>query len=390
MKSSPLHIVVNTRLLIGDRLDGIGIFTREVMRRVVAMHPKVRFTFLFMREPEQTFLFGPNVTPLVLGPQPREPIINMYWQEVLVPRALRRLKPDLYLSPEPMHSLRSPVPCIEVLHDLNYEHDPSVLPFSWRLYYRLMSRRYADAAARIATVSRFSKEDIVRLYNIAPDDIDVVYNGPPDPRPMPTEQRKEQVRATFSQGAPYFYFVGTLQDRKNIAGMMRGFDLFRSRVDQDVRLVVAGRRKWWTPRMKRAFAELRHPESIVFPGRIDDGTLYEVAAASLGLLYVPLFEGFGLPILEAWQAGVPVISSDVASIPEVAGDAALLVDPTHDEEIANALMALYTDPDERTRRALAGRERTSFFSWGRTAELLWETIERVVAASTGKSDHPTT
>lgn len=380
-KGSPDHIVVNTRLLIGNRLDGIGIFTREVLARLVRMKPEVRFSLIFTGDPEPDYLFAENVEPIVVRPRPREPIVNLWWQEVLIPRSLRRLSADLYLSPEPMHSLRSPIPCVEVLHDLNYEHDPSVLPLPWRLYYGLTSRRYAESAARIATVSRFSKDDIVETYGIAPEKIDVVYNGPPDPRILPSAEEIERTRAGLTGGARYFYFVGTIQDRKNIAGMMRGFDLFRSRQTEPVRLVIVGRKKWWSRQMQEAYDQLEYREDIMFAGRLDDDELARVAAASSGLLYVPFFEGFGLPILEGWRAEVPVISSRVASIPEVAGDAALLVDPHDPEQIAGALATVIDNENERDRLVRSGIERIGLYSWERTAELLWNCIETAWAES---------
>lgn len=372
-----MHIAVNTQLLVGNRLDGIGIFTRETVARMVRDHPEHHFTLLFMREPETEYLSGPNVTPLRFAPVVREPLMHLLRQELRLPSILRKIDADVYFSPEPTHSLRSPIPTVTVVHDINFEHHPEVLPWYWRLYYRLFARRHALAADRVATVSAYSKQDIVATYGIDPEAIDIVWNGAPERREIPDADEIATIRKRISGGAPWFYFVGTLQQRKNIAGMLRAFDLFRRQTGSDTKLVIAGRRKWWTAEMEAALRGMKYPEAVLFVGRVPDEELHAIAAASHGLLYVPFFEGFGIPILEAWRAGVPVITADVTAMPEVAGNAALLVDPHSDRDIAHALARLDADPALRNDLARLGAERADEFTWDRTARLMWECIMRV-------------
>ena len=373
-----MHIAVNTQILVGNRLDGIGIFTRETVKRIVRAHPEHRFTFLFMRAIEQEYIFAENVTPIRFGPTVREPLFHLIRQEFQVPPILRRIGADLYFSPEPTHSLRAGIPTVTVVHDINFEHHPEVLPWYWRLYYRGFARRHALAADRVATVSEYSKRDIVETYGIPPERIDVVYNGAPERTPRPDAVGLQRVRERISGGHPYFYFVGTIQQRKNIAGMLRAFDLFRAGSSGVEKLVIAGRRKWWTDEMEQALSRMKFREDVIFIGRITDDELFELAAASLGLLYVPFFEGFGIPILEAWRAGVPVITSNVTSMPEVAGDAALLVNPHSPEEIAGAMNRIARDPSLRDELIRRGDVRSDIYSWDRTAELMWECIAKVL------------
>src|SRR5690606_9770315 len=141
-----VHIAVNTQLLIGNRLDGIGIFTRETLKRIVRAHPEHQFSFLFMRPAEPEYLFAENVTPVQFGPIVREPLMHILRLELALPRVLKALGADLDFSPEPTHSLRSGVPTVTVIHDINFEHPPEVLPWYWRLYYANFARRYALAA----------------------------------------------------------------------------------------------------------------------------------------------------------------------------------------------------------------------------------------------------
>lgn len=374
-----MNIVVNTRLLVNNRLDGIGIFARESLKRMAHMHPEHQFFFLFGKEYEHEFVFADNVTPILLPPYPRDPLTLLFWFEYLIPKKLRALNADIFLSPEPTLSLRTKVPSICVIHDLNYEHYPNVLPFHWNHYYRRLTARFAHKASRIATVSEYSCKDIVQMYGVNRNKIDIVYNGTPESfRPLDSSQ-KASVRNQFSGGSEYFYFVGTQQPRKNISNLFRAFNQFKAHDTQGIKLMMIGRKKWWDADIKAAWDSLTYKDHVIFPGRISDTELAEIAASALGLVYVPYFEGFGIPILEAFRAGTPVITANVTSMPEVAGNAALLVDPNSVEAIAQGMERVVQDP-HCTRELIArGEERWKTFTWERTATLLWDSIERTLS-----------
>ena len=373
-----MRIAVNTRLLIGNRLDGIGIFTRETMRRIVREHPEHEFLFLFDRPPSSDYIFAENVRPVVFGPVVREPVTALFWQEVQLPRILRRERADLLFSPEPMHSLRADLPKVEAIHDLNYEHQPASLPWIWRNYYHVFSKRYAQNARRIVTVSDYSKRDIINLYRIPAERIDVVYNGAPENHERLSSDEVEQVRRRYTEGKPYFYFVGTLHQRKNVIGMLRAFDRFRETDREETKFVIVCRKKWWNRRMEETWERMQYRDSVIFAGRLEDEELARVAGGSIGLLYVPFFEGFGIPILEAFSVHVPVIASNVTSMPEVAGRGALLTDPHSPEEIAGAMTRLAADRKLREELIEEGNRRRELFTWEKTAALLWNSLEQTL------------
>lgn len=368
-----MKIAVNTRLLLKDKLEGIGWVAYECLRRIVKSHPEVEFYFIFDREPDQKFIFAENVKPVVLFPQARHPFLYIAFFEFSLARFLRKLKPDMYISTDGYLSLRSKTKQIAVFHDLNFEHFPQDFPKIHLWHYKKFFPKYAKKASRIITVSEFSKKDICENYGISPDLIDVAYNGANDAFVPVNEDVKKEIRDKYSQGNPYFMFVGSLHPRKNLARLFTAFDIFKTKNENDIKLVIVGNKKWWTEPIKNAYDAMKHKDDVIFVGRLSAEDLHLVTASALASVYVSYFEGFGIPIVEAFKCDTPVITSNVTSMPEVAADAALLVDPFDVESIADAMEKIL---DENLRNTLIekGRRRREDFSWDKAAEMWWKTI----------------
>ena len=375
-----MEIVVNTRLLIADKLDGIGWFTYETLKRITRDHPEHHFVFLFDRNPSEEMIFSENVTALVLSPQARHPFLFWIWFELSVAGLLRDLKPDLFLSPDGYLPLSGKTPKLAVIHDLNFAHRPQDVPWLVRKYYNYFFPRFAAKASRIATVSEFSKTDIVKTYGISADKIDVVFNGADTLYKPLNDAEKAEVKKQYSRGADYFLFVGSMHPRKNIRRLLEAFDELKKGASSPVKLLLVGHRYWWTAELETTFKQMTHKADVIFTGRLPQIELYRVMGAALALTYVPYFEGFGIPLLEAMQCDVPVITSSVSSLPEVAADAALLVDPLSVPAIRDAMQLLLTDPATRLRLIEAGRRRKAHFSWDKTARLLWQSVEKVLVS----------
>jgi glycosyltransferase involved in cell wall biosynthesis len=373
-----LEIVVNTRLLLKNKLEGIGRFSYETLKRITKQHPEDHFIFVFDRDFDEEFIFADNITPIILSPQARHPFLFYWWFEFSLPPILNRLKPDVFLSPDGYLSLRSNVPQLPVMHDLNFAHYPEDLPFLVRKYYNRFFPKFAQKAARIATVSEYSRKDIASTYGIDVQNIDVVYNGINEGfRPVADNIAKE-IKEEFTDGKDYFLFVGSLHPRKNIARLMQAYDNYRKSSGSDKKLLIVGARYWWTTEIKNAYEGMQHMNDVIFTGHVTDDVLYKIMASAFALTYVPYFEGFGIPIVEAMQCGVPVITSNVTSMPEVAGDAAMLTDPFSVDSITQAMLALDKDEALRNKLVAKGKERCAQYSWDRSAALLWESIVKTV------------
>ena len=372
-----MKIAVNTRLLLKGKLEGIGWVAYETLRRIVQDHPEVEFYFIFDRQPDPMFLFADNVKPVVLFPQARHPFLFIWFFEFSVKKALDKIQPDLYFSPDGYLSLRSNVPQVAQFHDLNFEHFPKDMPKIHLWHYKRYFPKFARKAKRIVTVSEFSKQDIVDCYGVDPQKIDVAYNGVNEIFKPLTVEEKVAIRARYSEGHPYFMFVGSLHPRKNLARLFTAFDRFKQRNHDEVRLVIVGEKRWWTEPIQKAYDAMSCKDDVVFAGRLSAEDLHKVTAAALASVYVSYFEGFGIPILEAFRCDTPVITSNVTSMPEVAQDAALLVDPFNEDAIADAMVTVL---DEKVREALIakGRERAKAFSWEQAAATLWDCLMKSI------------
>jgi len=373
-----MQIAVNTRLLLSNKLEGIGWFTFETLRRIVRDHPEHQFFFLFDRMYSPEFIFGPNVTPVVLAPQARHPVLWYIWFEFSVARFLRKNKIDLFISPDGYLPLTAKVPTIAVIHDINFAHQPQGLPRLTAWYYNHFFPKFAHKASRIVTVSEYSKEDIVSTYSVSPEKVTVAYNGVnPEFQPLSADQIS-QVRRELSGGSPYFLFVGAFSPRKNVAGLLQAFDRFRMHHAAEFKLVLVGERMFKTGDMEQAYKSMAFKEDVIFTGRLNVERLKVVVGAAAGFVFVPFFEGFGIPLLEAMRCNIPIVSSNKTSMPEVTGEAALLVDPFNVQEIASAMVHLVETKGLAEELVAKGKERSKFFSWDLTANKLWEAVEIVV------------
>jgi glycosyltransferase involved in cell wall biosynthesis len=370
-------VAVNTRFLLPGRLEGIGWFTYELTKRMVAAHPEHEFVFLFDRPWSEEFLFAENVRPVRVFPPARHPLLWWAWYEWAVPRALDRAGADVFLSPSGHLSLRAKQKTLMVLHDLAYRHFPENIPAWPRAYYQRMVPRFAQRAERIATVSEFCKRDFVEKLGVPADKIGVVHNACDDRfRPL-AEAEQAIVRQRFAGGEPYFLYVGAIHPRKNLPRLLRAFEQFLDSHggNAGVRLLLAGRVAWGAEEFRAAMAGFRYPGALTHLDYVPSAELPRLIASARALVYPSLFEGFGMPVLEAMQCGTPVLTSTAASLPEVAGSAALLVEPTDTAAMAAALGRLWHEPALLDQLREKGLARAAEFSWDLSAKQLWSELE---------------
>lgn len=352
----------------------MGWFTFEIFKRLVQQHPEVEFHFLFDRKFDPQFVFAKNVVPHVIYPPARHPWLMTMWYDYAVPTALKKIQPDLFISPDAQCSLRTKVPQLVVIHDINYEHYPQDIPAIYTRFLKRKSPQFCQIAKRVATVSHFSAKDIQDHYRVPSSKMDIIPNGANDDFSPLSEAEKTVMKSKLTDGKDYFVFVGSIHPRKNLQRLLPAFEKFKSETKSTTKLVIVGNTFWKGGELQEVMDRFKNHPDIVYPGRLDSKELRQVIGAAKANVYVSYFEGFGIPIIEGFKLGVPVITSNVTSMPEVAGDAALLVNPFSIEDIANALGKIDSDSDLRDSIIQKGLKRSEEFTWQRSADAMWNSI----------------
>ncbi|MFN5378315.1 MAG: glycosyltransferase family 4 protein [Ignavibacteria bacterium] len=358
-------IAINCRNILPHKLEGFGRYSLELVRRICARHPEVTFVLFFDREVAGLPDFGPNTKQVVLHPPTRHTLLYTVWFDWVLPRALAKHKVDLFWSPDGFLSLRTSVPQVATIHDINFEHYPDDLPKRAGDYYRSHFPRFAHTARHIFTVSQFSKDDLVATYKLDPAQITVAYNGIGAGYVPLADNVKQQVRQQLTSGRPYFVFVGSVHPRKNVQRLVDAFATFCQH-NQEIDLVIVGAPLW-------KGQSVTVPEQITgrvtFTGYLDQEELQHVTGAALALTYVPYFEGFGIPLAEAMACDVPILCSSSSCLPEVAGNAAIYCDPFSVEDIARGMQRML-DGELRAKLVANGRIQRTRYSWDVTADVI--------------------
>ena len=372
-----MRIGINTRFLLSSKMEGFGWYTYEVVKRMVEAHPEHEFVFFFDRPFDEKFVFAKNVTPVVLFPPARHPILFVWWFEYSIKRALKKDKIDLFYSPDGYLSLKSPVPQVGVIHDLNFEHHPKDIPASPLRYLRKYFPRFAKKAAHILTVSEYSKQDIVKSYGISPSKITVAWNGASESFAALDKNEIQKIRTQKTNGRPYFIFVGAIHPRKNVGRLIEAFGKFAP-INPDIDLMIVGESIWakQLPTIPEVSEDLK--KRILFSGHVSLSELNQLMGAAFALTYIPYFEGFGIPLVEAMRCGLPIISGNLTCLPEVAGEAAIYVDPFNVDEVSKAMIYLASDEQKQAELSQKSLERAALFSWNYTAETTWNVIEEIM------------
>ena len=341
---------------------------------MVRNHPEHEFIFFFDRPFDSEYVFAENVQPVVLFPPARHPFLWAWWFEWSVARALKKYQPAVFLSTDNFLTINTHTPTVLVTHDIAHHHFPAQIGFLVRKYYQYFIPKFQKKATRIVAVSEFTKKDIVETYHIAPEKIAVACNGCRERfRPI-SESEKKAIKEQYADGEDYFFYVGAIHPRKNVARLIVAFEQFKQQTASSMKLLLAGRMAWQTGEVSEILDKSTHRNDIVFLGYLNDDELPKLTAAALASTYTSLFEGFGIPILEAMYCDVPVLTSTISSMPEVAGDAAILVNPNSIEDIANGMKLLYQNADLRSTLIEKGRTQRQKFSWERAAEVVYENI----------------
>ncbi len=385
-KNTAAHVGINGQLLSGAhsyRSAGVSGYIRQLLAHLPAAAPDLRL-----------LAFTPDVA---LDPAPplqqrrsarwdtRRPLRRILWEQAALPLLARQARLDLLHGAVNVNPILPGCPTVVTIHDLSFMRYPQAFPPMQRAYLHSQVRRSARAARRVIAVSQATRQDVVDLFGVAPERIDVVYNGVDASFCPAPAGEVDAFRRRAGLPARFILHLGTLEPRKNLVRLVQAFAQVRAHDagQPPVKLVLAGGKGWDYDAIFAEVARQGLEQAVLFPGFIADLELAWWYRAAAVFVYPSLLEGFGLPVLEAMACGAPTVTSNLSSLPEVAGDAALLVDPTSVEALAAALLRLLADADLASELRSRGLAQAARFPWSRTAQETAAVYRRALAPRAG-------
>ncbi|WP_445778838.1 glycosyltransferase family 4 protein [Shewanella sp.] len=304
----------------------------------------------------------------VSAPSQRQ--LRVLWQQIVMPLHIARFKVDLHWGAGFVLPLLSTKPMVVTVHDLTFQLFPAVHERIKRFYFPLMIKAAVVKARTVISISESTHCDLHRLIPASRGKSVVTLLAARRIHPSNLISR-----ASNGQGSSgdYVLFVGTVEPRKNLTRLIRAWKSMDASARSNVRLIIVGATGWL---VDAQVANLKAIDAIEFRGHVDDAELVGLLQGAIAFVYPSLYEGFGLPVVEAMSLGIPVLTSDIGATREVAQGAAVLVDPTSEDNIREGLARLIGDPSLRQSLATLGRERAASFSWARTAGQTLEVLEK--------------
>jgi len=371
--ASVMRIGIDASRATAARRTGTENYSLHLIRALLALDAGHEFQ-LYFKQPPRPDLFPESVARRVM-PFPR------LWTHLRLSWEMMGRAPDVLFVPSHVLPLVHPRRSVVTVHDLGYLYYPETHTLFQNLYLRWSTRFNARAAARVLADSEATRQDLVRYYGTPPEKITVVYPGRDESlAPVSDPDTLAGVRARYDLTGPYLLYVGTLHPRKNLVRLVQAFAALLgsdAELPADLLLVLAGQKGWLCGDILAQVRKLGLTERVILTGYVPDADLPALLSGAQAFVFPSLYEGFGLPLLEAMACGTPVVCSNAASLPEVAGEAALTVDPLDTEALVEALARVLTDAALRRALVERGWQQIGNFSWSRCARQTLQVLEDV-------------
>lgn len=358
-----MKIAIDASELANRREDGTQIYLYNLLENIARIDRKNQYFLYYSSEPKK-LIESPNFKHIV-KPWP------MYWTQTRLPFLLFQNRPDALFMP--IQTLPFIIPfglkTIITIHDLAFLMYPETFPASDKIKHKVFAWHAIKRADKIIAVSESTRNDIIKFYNVDPEKINVVHHGYDQKLFRPFQNQNdcaiiEQVKTKYNITKPYLLYVGALQPRKNILGLVKAFKLLNK---CDYQLVIAGGKAWLYEELFEYIKKSSIKNSVILTGRFETEELPALIWGAEVFILPSFYEGFGLPIIEAMACGTPVITSNISSLPEVAGGQAILIDPNKPEQIAEAIRRVLEDKDLKQKMIKDGFENIKRFSWEKCA-----------------------
>lgn len=376
--NKPLRIAIDARELEGRR-TGVGRYLINLLQEWSNIAPENHYVLLFMSDiPDDIVLKNECFSKRLL----RLPGLmrrNLIWEQIYLPVYLRKENLDLFFSPSYTIPFFIKEKVIVTIHDISYEVNPMWFPLREALILRFLTRLSIRKADAIITISEFSKKDIMKVYSLNDQKVKIIYPAPDRVFISTTDGDSiENIKKKYNTGERFLLYVGSILNRRPVEILLKAFSKVK-KDDNELRLVIVGENRT-RPRkdIDGMINSLGINDSVIRLDYVSDIELSLLYRAARIFIYPSLYEGFGLPVIEAMVSGTPVIAPNVASFPEVVGDGGILINRIDEDEMASAILMLNRDESLRNDYGKKGKEKARNFSWSISAKEHLELFRDVI------------
>lgn len=354
-------IGIDTSRITKPHLTGTETYCLEIIKAMAKLDETDDFLLYAQKDPRPRLGNLPDNFKVRIIPFPK------LWSQIRLSWEMLVKKPDVLFVPSHLVPIIHPKNTVVTLHDLGFKHFPELYPPKELLYHNWGMNFSAKHGKKIITPSEFTKKDLIQTYTLNPDKISVVWHGIDQEffKPNPDIKKKKTI-----------FFIGRLEEKKNIIGMIRAYEFLRKEQSVKHKLILAGSPGYGYENIVKTIEtlpqEIRH--DIILPGYVSQKEYLKFLQEADIFLFTTFFEGFGLPVIEAMSAGVPVVASNTTSIPEITANAAVLCDPKNPLQIAAACSKIINSDRFKKSLILKGRVRAKIFTWEKAAQKTLEVL----------------
>ena len=364
-----MKVAIDVRTVTPVR-SGVGNYVLHLLKGLRRVAPDEEFFLVGLPKNLDVLSWDnpPHLTHRTFISHESHPLGDI-WEHFWLPHILEQNQVKVLHGPATLIPLvRGRYATVVTIHDLVAFLYPETIPRKYAMYMRWLIRQVVSHSDRIISVSRNTKSDLVRILGANPDKISVVHEAAqPSFKPMKDQAEVEEARRRYGIDGPFIYHVGNIEPRKNLVRLIKAYLILRDRLGGGVRLAITGQKGWLTKKLMKALGGVELGQDVVYTGYVPHEDLPLLMNAAEVFVFPSLYEGFGLPVLEAMSCGTPVVTSNLSSLPEIVGDAAVLVDPYDEESIASGLQKVLEDQEFKNSLSVKGLEQAGRFSWSEAA-----------------------
>jgi glycosyltransferase involved in cell wall biosynthesis len=374
-----MKVAIDVRTVLSNR-SGVGNYVLHLIQNLKKVDTESIYYFLSLKK-NLPFLgaLAPEVNPLLTVFSHESHPLGDFWEHFVLPLRLMKRGIDIFHGPASLIPFRKDHYRIVVtIHDLVAFLFPETIPLKYGAYMRYLLRQAVKRADKIISVSHHTRLDLIEILKVASGKIEVIHEAPsPIFRPYEQKEVKTFLKERYGIQKKYIYHLGNIEPRKNLIVLLEAFTRVCRELGPEYQLVVSGQKGWLIRSLSRFLKDYPNRDQVLFTGYVPVEELpFFMNGADL-FIFPSLYEGFGLPVLEAMSCGTPVISSNRSSIPEIVGSAGILIDPTDTRELAESIVFLLKNKEERNRLSQLGIEQAAKFSWEKVARKTLEVYRSV-------------